>query len=60
MDDKHDIVAFIGLAVCGLIAASLGSSRVDRLRQLSALQQHHGCCAGSCAALIPRLPRARN
>jgi len=32
--DKHDIIAFFGLAMCGLIAAALGSQRGERAAQL--------------------------
>jgi K+-sensing histidine kinase KdpD len=28
--DKHDVIAFIGLAVCGLIASAFGAQRVER------------------------------
>jgi two-component system sensor histidine kinase KdpD len=40
--DKHDIVAFLGLAACGLVAAALGSERGTRrsdLRQARAERQ---------------------
>ncbi len=38
--DKHDIVAFLGLGVCGLIAAALGSQRGRRTASLkSAMRQ---------------------
>lgn len=30
--DKHDLIAFVGLAVCGLIAASLGPHRGQGIR----------------------------
>jgi len=29
--DKHDIIAFVGLATCGLIAAALGARRGERI-----------------------------
>jgi len=32
--DKHDIIAFLGLTACGLIAAALGSKRGERIAQL--------------------------
>ena len=32
--DKHDTIAFFGLAMCGLIAATLGSQRGERAAQL--------------------------
>jgi K+-sensing histidine kinase KdpD len=31
IDDKHDIIAFVGLAACGLIAAALGAPRRSRI-----------------------------
>jgi K+-sensing histidine kinase KdpD len=33
--DKHDLMAFLGLGVCGLIAAALGSQRGKRTASLS-------------------------
>jgi K+-sensing histidine kinase KdpD len=30
IDDRHDVIAFLGLAVCGLIAAALGAPRRAR------------------------------
>jgi hypothetical protein len=38
--DKHDMIAFVGLAVCGLIAASLGSQRGERLAALRRVRKH--------------------
>ena len=34
--DKHDVVAFVGLTVCGLIAAAVGSQRGERVTSLRA------------------------
>jgi hypothetical protein len=34
--DKHDVVAFVGLTVCGLIAAAVGSQRAERVAALRA------------------------
>src|SRR5262245_42812667 len=40
MEDKHDVIAFSGLCVCGLIAAALASGRRRRLAmQTTALAQ---------------------
>jgi hypothetical protein len=36
IEDKHDVVAFIGLAVCGLTASALASQRRRRLAELTA------------------------
>ena len=37
--DKHDSIAFLGLTVCGLIAAAVGSQRGARVRSLRASRQ---------------------
>ncbi len=37
--DKHDLVAFVGLAACGLIASALGSQRSQRAAALRAAQK---------------------
>ena len=37
--DKHDLIAFLGLTVCGLIAAAVGSQRGARVRSLGACRQ---------------------
>jgi len=36
IEDKHDVIAFAGLAVCGLIAAVVGSQRGERVAALRA------------------------
>jgi K+-sensing histidine kinase KdpD len=36
IEDKNDIIAFTGLAICGLIAAAFGSYRGERIAALSA------------------------
>jgi hypothetical protein len=38
--DKHDVIAFLGLTVCGLIAAAVGSQRGERVRSLRAIREH--------------------
>ena len=40
ISDKHDLIAFVGLAACGLIAAALGSHRGEQLDTLSASRRH--------------------
>jgi len=40
IDDKHDLMAFVGLCVCGLIAASLGSPSGERVLTLKAVRRH--------------------
>jgi hypothetical protein len=39
MEDKHDVVAFLGLAACGVIASAL-SAHPDRLPELPVTEQH--------------------
>jgi K+-sensing histidine kinase KdpD len=36
IEDKHDLIAFVGLALCGLVAAALGSRRGERIAALTA------------------------
>jgi K+-sensing histidine kinase KdpD len=31
IEEKHDLIAFLGLALCGLVAAALGSRRSGRV-----------------------------
>jgi Domain of unknown function (DUF4118) len=40
IEDNHDVIAFAGLAVCGLIAATLGSHRGERIAALRSVQRH--------------------
>ena len=40
IEDKHDVIAFVGLSVCGLIAAALGAHRERRLASVSAAARH--------------------
>jgi K+-sensing histidine kinase KdpD len=37
--DKHDVIAFVGLTVCGLIAAAVGSQRAERVKSLRASRE---------------------
>jgi K+-sensing histidine kinase KdpD len=39
ISDKHDFVAFVGLAACGLIASALGSQRGERIAALRTAQK---------------------
>jgi hypothetical protein len=41
IEDKHDVVAFAGLAVCGLIAAALAAQRSRRLAALTVVARRH-------------------
>ena len=40
--DKHDVIAFVGLTVCGLIAAAVGSQRGERVAALRASRAQLG------------------
>jgi len=40
MSEKHDLIAFVGLTCCGLIAAALGSQRDDRVSRLRSARAH--------------------
>jgi K+-sensing histidine kinase KdpD len=42
IEDKHDVIAFLGLTVCGLIAAAVGSQRGERLAALRASRAQLG------------------
>jgi hypothetical protein len=59
--DKHDIIAFVGLGVCGLIAAALGSQRGKRVASLAStrkqLEMLHAAIGGleSSAPLVSRI-----
>ena len=37
---KHDLIAFVGLAVCGLVAAGLGAKRGERRADLREMRRH--------------------
>ncbi len=38
--DKHDLIAFVGLTVCGLVAAELGARRGERRADLREMRRH--------------------
>jgi K+-sensing histidine kinase KdpD len=42
IEDKHDVIAFVGLTVCGLIAAAVGSQRGERVAALRASRAQLG------------------
>lgn len=46
MSDKHDVLAFVGLAVSGLLVASLGSTRNRRIRELETQARRHESLRG--------------
>jgi len=41
IEDHNDVATFVGLAVCGLIAARLGSYRGERIAALAEVRAHH-------------------
>lgn len=48
--DKHDVIAFAGLATCGLIAAALGSQRGEQLATLRGTRKHGELLRGALRA----------
>ena len=54
--DKHDLIAFVGLAACGLIAAALGSKRSERIAQLRAARKRLELFHATLADWDPDLP----
>jgi hypothetical protein len=40
IDDKHDVIAFVGLALCGVLAGALASQRGARIAELTAARKH--------------------
>ena len=40
IEGKHDIIAFVGLTICGLVAAALGSRRSDAVASLRETRTH--------------------
>ena len=64
IQDKDDVIAFLGLALCGLLAAALGSSRRERLlagRQIGLLHAalREGASAGPVDSGLQQLVDAR-
>jgi hypothetical protein len=63
IDDKHDVLAFVGLCVCGFIAASLGSPSGERVAALKAARRNrdllHGVLRDSHASASVEPPLAR-
>jgi K+-sensing histidine kinase KdpD len=51
MQDKHDVIAFVGLAVCGLVAAAFGSQRAARNAALQTARQQLAALHEAAAAL---------
>ena len=69
IEDKHDMIAFAGLAICGLVAAAIGSRRGERIAALAAaradLELVHAASeavaapgpAGACVSEVLRAAR---
>jgi hypothetical protein len=58
MESKHDVVAFLGLAACGLIASALASRRLDRIAALESARAPHDITAAALARWDPSQPMA--
>jgi hypothetical protein len=56
MENKHDVVAFLGLAVCGLIASSLAAYRRDRIAGLESALAHRRLLDGVLERWDPAQP----
>jgi K+-sensing histidine kinase KdpD len=56
IDDKHDVIAFVGLTVCGLIAAAVGSQRGERAAALRASRAHLGLVLSGLEQLETGVP----
>ena len=54
--DKHDVIAFVGLTVCGLIAAAVGSQRGERVAALRASRAELGLVASGLEQLEKGVP----
>jgi K+-sensing histidine kinase KdpD len=52
--DKHDLIAFVGLAVCGLVAARLGAKRGERRADLREMRRHRDLLRGALVELDAR------
>ena len=53
--DKHDVIAFVGLMVCGLIAAR-GSTRARQIAALKVTRTHRGLLNSALEQLEPGVP----
>jgi K+-sensing histidine kinase KdpD len=51
---KHDIIAFVGLAVCGLVVAGLGTKRGERRADLRAMRRHRDLLRAALVELDAR------
>lgn len=62
IEGKHDVIAFVGLAVCGLVAAVLGSKRGERIAARKDLELLHSALSqlDGAGPVEPRLTRVLN
>ena len=51
---KHDLIAFVGLAVCGLVAAWLGAKRGERRADLREMRRHRDLLRAALVELDAR------
>ena len=51
---KHDLIAFVGLAVCGLVAAGLGAERGERRADLRETRRHRDLLRAALVELDAR------
>ena len=52
--DKHDLIAFVGLTVCGLVAAELGARRGERRADLREMRRHRDLLRAALVELDAR------
>ena len=52
--DKHDLIAFVGLTVCGLVAAELGAKRGERRADLREMRRHRDLLRAALVELDAR------
>src|SRR5262245_12453889 len=52
IESKHDIIAFAGLAICGLTAAAIGSRRGERVAALEAARRELDLLHGALEAAL--------
>lgn len=52
--DKHDLIAFVGLALCGLVAAGLGAERGERRADLRETRRHRDLLRAALVELDAR------
>jgi K+-sensing histidine kinase KdpD len=53
---RDDLIAFLGLAGCGLLAAALAAARADRIAALAGARKHRELFHTALSALDPAVP----